>query len=79
MDRLYLTDTYAAREEPQAGLSAVDLAAEITQPGAIYVGSLPEAVEAVSEKLQAGDVLFTMGAGDIEQAGPQILERVRAR
>lgn len=79
VDRLYLTDTYAAREEPEAGLSAVDLAAEITQPGAIYVGSLPEAVEAVSEKLQPGDILVTMGAGDIEQAGPQILERVRAQ
>lgn len=79
VDRLYLTDTYAAREEPEAGLSAVDLAAEIAQPGAIYVGSLPEAVESVSGKLQPGDVLFTMGAGDIEQAGPQILERLRVR
>ncbi len=78
-DALYLTDTYAARERPEAGLSAVDLAAEIRQPGAIYVGGLAEAVETVARGLRPGDVCFTIGAGDVEEAGPRLLERLGAR
>ena len=72
-DALYLTDTYAARETPEAGLSAVDLAAHIGTPGAIYAGSLEEAATRIVASVQAGDVVFTMGAGDVDQAGPLIL------
>ncbi|MEE9277560.1 MAG: UDP-N-acetylmuramate--L-alanine ligase, partial [Dehalococcoidia bacterium] len=76
VDRLYLTDTYAAREQPQAGLTAVDLAARIDSPGAIYVGALDEAPNVVVPALRDGDLLITMGAGDVEHAGPRILERL---
>jgi UDP-N-acetylmuramate--alanine ligase len=73
VDVLVLTDTYAAREAPEAGLSAVDLATHIKTPGAIYAGSLSEAATQVMEMATPGDVVFTMGAGDVDQAGPLIL------
>ena len=73
VDQLYLTDTYAAREAPEAGLSAVDLAAQIGTPGAIYAGSLTESASRIVAAVQSGDVVITMGAGDVDQAGPLIL------
>ena len=76
--RLYLASTYAAREEPQAGLSAQGLATRIEEPPAVYAGTLDEAAKTVSEALQPGDLLIVMGAGDIEQVGPQILARLEA-
>ena len=75
-DRLYITDTYAARENANAGLSAMDLAARISEPGAIYAGSLTEAVETVLAALRPGDLVITMGAGDVEAASPRLLERL---
>ncbi len=79
VDRLFLTDTYAAREDPSQGLSAVDLAAQISRPGAIYVGSLDEAVNRVGAALKPGDVVITMGAGDVDRAGRLLLEGLRAQ
>ena len=75
---VYLTDTYAAREDPVAGLAAADLAAHITDPPARYAGPLEQAAESVSAALRPGDVLFTMGAGPVDAAGPMILERLGA-
>jgi len=72
-DQLYFADTYAARETPDAGLTAVDLAARISKPGAIYLGPLDEAAKRLAESAKEGDVIFTMGAGDIEQTGPTIV------
>lgn len=76
VDALYLTDTYAAREQPEAGLTAVDLAARLTHPGAVYLGSLDEAIDALSAALSPNDVVITMGAGDIARAAPAIVERL---
>ena len=77
-DALFVTDTYAAREEPGAGLTAADLAAQIDDPQAIHAGSLGEAVTQVAKALRAGDLLITMGAGDVEKTGPQVLARLEA-
>ena len=79
VDALYLTNTYAAREAPEAGLSAVDLASHIDSPGAIYAGSLAEAASRIVATAKRGDVVFTMGAGDVDQAGPLILRGLETR
>ena len=79
VDRLYLMETYAAREEPDAGLSAAELSQQIREPRAEYAGSADEAVETVGAALRPGDVLITMGAGDVNEAGPPILKRLEAR
>lgn len=78
IDRLLITDTYAARETPDAGLAADALAAEIREPRAELVGDLERAADAAAALLEPGDVFMTMGAGDIERTGPAVLERLQA-
>ncbi|HET8944508.1 MAG TPA: cyanophycin synthetase, partial [Dehalococcoidia bacterium] len=78
-DALYIADTYAAREEPSAGMDAEQLAREITSPPAMYAGSVREAAATVAADLRAGDVFFTVGAGDVNEAGPLVIDALRAR
>lgn len=75
-DVLYMSETYPARETPEQGMPAVDLADRIDSPRAIYLGPLSGAVVAVAEAAQPGDVILTLGAGDIEAAGAQIVDRL---
>ncbi|MCI0883295.1 MAG: hypothetical protein J4O13_02775 [Chloroflexi bacterium] len=78
-DALYLTDTYAAREDPAQGMDAETLAGEITHPRVVYAGSVAEAASVVAKSLTAGDVFFTVGAGDVDKAGPLVLEALKRR
>jgi UDP-N-acetylmuramate--alanine ligase len=78
-DVLLIAETYAAREEPSAGMSAEELAREVSQPRARYAGDLAHSAAAAAELLQPGDVFFTIGAGDVEKVGPMVLEALRSR
>jgi UDP-N-acetylmuramate--alanine ligase len=77
VDRLFIAETYAAREDPSAGMSAQELAALIDQPPATYAGGLEEVPGRVMEALRPGAVFFTIGAGDVEQVAPRVLEALR--
>ncbi|MHB8514651.1 MAG: UDP-N-acetylmuramate--L-alanine ligase [Dehalococcoidia bacterium] len=77
IDALYIAETYAARETPDAGMSGVELAAAIVAPTATYAGTLDEAAERLARELRAGDVFVTVGAGDIERVGPMVIEKLR--
>ncbi len=72
-DVLFVADTYPAREEPSAGMDARELARHIHTPPAHYAGAVSEAAEAVAAILEPGDVFFTIGAGDVDKAGPLVL------
>jgi len=76
-DALYIAETYAAREEPAAGMDARQLAAEV--PGAIYAGSVDDAAAVVAHDLRDGDVFLTVGAGDVDRAGPAVLRILQER
>ena len=75
---LYLMETYAAREEPSAGVGAQYLAGAVTRPPCDYVRSPEDAAERLRRELKSGDVLLTIGAGDIDRAGRVVLEGLRA-
>ena len=77
LDALIVVETYAAREEPQAGRSASDLARTLTQPPASYAADFAQAAKMAAELAKAGDVIFTIGAGDVTDVGPMILERLK--
>ena len=72
-DLAILTDIYAAREKNTIGISSGDLAAKI--PNAIYCPSLPEAAAKLREIVQTGDLVITVGAGDIYTVGEALLKR----
>ena len=79
LDALFIAPTYAARETPDQGLDGAGLAAEITRPAARYVASLDEGASLIAEALEAGDIFFTIGAGDIDSLLPLLRERLEAR
>lgn len=79
VDRLFLCDTYAARESPEAGLTARQLAGRLDHGDTTYAGSVAAAAAVVAEAARAGDVVVTVGAGDVDAAGPLILECLEAR
>ena len=71
-DVLVLAEIYAARERNTYGVSSADLAKEI--PGAVYCETLPEVTAYLREHVEEGDVVLTMGAGDIFRAGEALLK-----
>jgi len=79
IDVLYIGPTYAAREEPDRGLSGEDLAGAIESPAATYVPTFDEAVDTIAAELREGDVFFTAGAGDVNSVGPRVIEKLRER
>ncbi len=71
-DVLVLAEIYAARESNTVGVSSADLAEQI--PGAVYCETLPEVTEFLRRTAREGDVIMTMGAGDIFRAGEALLK-----
>lgn len=77
LDELIVLETYAAREAPLPGRSAADLAAAITTPRASYARDFDDAARQAAARARAGDVVFTIGAGDVAEVGPRLLEALR--
>ena len=71
-DVVVLAEIYAARERNTVGISSLDLARQI--PGAIYCETLPQVTDCLKDIARAGDVILTVGAGDIFRAGEALLE-----
>ncbi|MBA4180056.1 MAG: UDP-N-acetylmuramate--L-alanine ligase [Anaerolinea sp.] len=76
VDELIVLETYAAREQPLEGKSAKDLANAITGVPAHYAATFDDAAGQAVALAHSGDVIFTMGAGDVVEVGPKILERL---
>ncbi len=80
-DLLFLTDIYAAGEEPIAGVSGERLFEAVRGCGhrdATFVPQRGELAGKVAGRLQSGDVVITLGAGDITNAADEILAQLRA-
>ncbi len=78
-DRLYILETYAAREAIADGMTGAQLAAELTDPVPGYFETFEAAAEGIAAMLEPGDVFFTVGAGDVDSVGPMVLDRLRER
>lgn len=70
-DVVILAEIYAARERNTIGISSAHLAEKIS--GAVFCETLPEVTAYLRENIQEGDVVLTMGAGDIFRAGEALL------
>jgi UDP-N-acetylmuramate--alanine ligase len=79
-DALYLLEIYPAREQPIPGVSASLIADAMTDRGAAqklaWRGERHQLAEVLARDVRAGDVVLTMGAGDITRTGPELLERL---
>ena len=72
-DVTILAEIYAAREKNDIGISSQDLAAKI--PGAVYCSTLDQVADQLAKLARPGDLILTVGAGDIFRAGEKLLER----
>ena len=72
-DVTLLAEIFAAREDNTIGISSRDLAARI--PGSRYFATLPELTEALAELARPGDLILTVGAGDIYTVGEALAGR----
>lgn len=70
-DVVVLAEIYAARERNTIGISSVQLAEQI--PGAVYCETLPDVTAYLRENVREGDIVVTMGAGDIFRAGEALI------
>jgi UDP-N-acetylmuramate--alanine ligase len=81
-DVLFVTDIYAASEDPIEGVTAEALTEAIKSYGhknAQAVGALDGAVEILREQVRAGDLVITLGAGTITRVGDQLLKLLREK
>jgi UDP-N-acetylmuramate--alanine ligase len=81
-DSLLVLDIYAASEKPIEGISGEGLARTIREKGgrsAQYVGSFADAVSAAAAVAEDGDMILTLGAGNVSQLGPMIVEKLKER
>ncbi len=77
---LLVADIYAASEPPIEGISAQRLVEVIRQHGhgnARYVGPVTEVATALVDSVAPGDLVLTLGAGNIWQAGEELLVYLR--
>jgi UDP-N-acetylmuramate--alanine ligase len=74
-DLVFLTGIYPARERPIAGVTSDLISAAATRAGrpVTWQGERAALVPALTEAVRAGDVVLTLGAGDITRAGPELL------
>lgn len=71
-DVVVLAEIYAARETNTIGISSADLCKQI--PNSIYCSTLDQVTERLRETARPGDLVLTVGAGDIYRAGERLLE-----
>ncbi|MGI8656557.1 MAG: glutamate ligase domain-containing protein, partial [Pyrinomonadaceae bacterium] len=81
-DALFVTDIYAASEDPIEGITSEALTDAIKLFGhknAHYIGALDGAAEVLRDQVHEGDLLVTLGAGPVYRAGDQLLDLLRGQ
>ncbi len=81
-DTLIVTDVYPAREQPIQGITGatiVDAAKKYGHKDARYVQDKKMVADALMDIVQPGDIVLTMGAGDIYMYGNEFLERLKKK
>ncbi len=79
-DVVVITDVYPAREQPIQGITGELVAKSASDFGhrdVIYVPNKEDVPERIAEITRPGDIVLTMGAGDIWKAGEEILKKLR--
>ena len=77
-DLAVVMDIYAARETETLGVSSADIIAQM--PSSTVSGGKPsDTVKILAQSVRSGDVVLTMGAGDVTLVGPALLDSLAER
>ncbi|MFM2126826.1 MAG: hypothetical protein RL287_304, partial [Actinomycetota bacterium] len=78
-DLIFLTDIYAASEAPIEGVTAGLIASDIPQEKVYYLSNREELISQLISQMEPGDLVLTLGAGDVTHLAGEILERLHER
>jgi UDP-N-acetylmuramate--alanine ligase len=80
-DTVVVMDVYVAREDPEPGVDGRMVASHIPLPTEqVHVEpSWAATPAALVERVRPGDLVLTLGAGDVTLVGPEVLELLRER
>jgi len=81
-DRVFVMDIYAASEAPIEGVTGAALSARLRDfghRGTKFVAGLEEGAATVAAEAMPGDLVITLGAGSVSQAGEKILRAIGSR
>jgi len=79
VDQIILVDIFAAREKDEGKISSASLAYAIGDKKAKYISDHEEVATYLTKNLSYGDVVITMGAGDIYKLSDRILEKLKGK
>jgi UDP-N-acetylmuramate--alanine ligase len=78
-DEAIVLDVYAAREDPEPGVTGELVADAVPGGRARFLPDRTQAAPMIARIAEPGDVVLTMGAGDVTALGPQLVEALRGR
>jgi UDP-N-acetylmuramate--alanine ligase len=80
-DEVVVMDIYLARENPEPGVSSRLVSDAVPLPGdrVLLEPSWSAVPERLVERARPGDLVLTLGAGDVTLLGPEVLDRLRER
>jgi UDP-N-acetylmuramate--alanine ligase len=78
-DQVYLLEVYAASEQPIPGVSSLLISRNMSPEKAKYEPSMLQIVEDIASDVSKGDVIITLGAGDVNSLAPVLLEMLEER
>jgi len=81
-DLLVVTDVYSAGEEPIAGATSANLVEKILACGhrdVTHVAARADVAKHLRNRVKSGDLVITLGAGDINQVGPELLQLLQQK
>jgi UDP-N-acetylmuramate--alanine ligase len=73
-DEVIVLDVYGARERPRPGVTGALIADGV--PGARFEPSVAQVPKLIANLVAPGDLVITMGAGDVTMLGPEILAEI---
>jgi UDP-N-acetylmuramate--alanine ligase len=75
-DEVVVMEVYSAGEDPVPGVSGAVLAAGVRRPGhhVVFEPSWSAVAHRIAERTRPGDLVLTLGAGDVTMIGPEVLD-----
>jgi UDP-N-acetylmuramate--alanine ligase len=73
-DHVILVDIFPARETDDGSVSSRDILARMKHPDARFISGLADAADFLTGRLQSGDMLITLGAGDGYRVGDMVIQ-----
>ncbi len=76
-DEVYIGEIYSAGEEPIPGIGSAELISSLQHQRATYIPDLHQAVEGLIPRLESGDTVVVLGAGNVTKVAHDLARQVR--